>query len=319
MKTNNRLILTTSLLSQPARKPQKTAIPTRRQRLLYGRERRCSTGKERDKETGLYYYGARYLDSRTSRWLSGDPAVGDYVPEAPVNDEARKRNGNLPGMGGVFNYVNLHVYHYAGNNPVKYTDPDGETSLTALFFIQAKKDLIQNVAKKYGVDPLGIAMVLYQEIYWGTSSVGYKDRLGLFLYSENSTVTDETYPTFSAGIGQIQLRRAATLLGVDINTPGAKEQIYNTLMNDDIAIDLIGANIKHEEGLLGRKIKGQEAGYVHNMGTAGYRRFLLGDRSVSSGIPKRSARDIGLIRSALNGIIDIPAYHDTGDDWRDNF
>jgi hypothetical protein len=28
-------------------------------------------------------------------------------------------------MGGVFNYVNLHVYHYAGNNPVKYTDPDG--------------------------------------------------------------------------------------------------------------------------------------------------------------------------------------------------
>jgi hypothetical protein len=25
----------------------------------------------------------------------------------------------------VFNYVNLHVYHYAGNNPVKYMDPNG--------------------------------------------------------------------------------------------------------------------------------------------------------------------------------------------------
>jgi hypothetical protein len=25
----------------------------------------------------------------------------------------------------VFNYVNIHVYHYAGNNPVKYVDPDG--------------------------------------------------------------------------------------------------------------------------------------------------------------------------------------------------
>ena len=39
-----------------------------------------------------------------------------------------KKNGSLPGMGGVFNYVNLHVYHYAGNNPVKYTDPDGRES-----------------------------------------------------------------------------------------------------------------------------------------------------------------------------------------------
>jgi hypothetical protein len=47
------------------------------------------------------------------------------VPSAPVDEEAKKRNGNLPGQGGVFNYVNLHVYHYAGNNPVKYTDPDG--------------------------------------------------------------------------------------------------------------------------------------------------------------------------------------------------
>ena len=32
----------------------------------------------------------------------------------------------VPDMGGVFNVVNSHVYHYAGNNPVKYTDPDGQ-------------------------------------------------------------------------------------------------------------------------------------------------------------------------------------------------
>jgi len=57
--------------------------------------------------------------------LSGDPSLGEYIPQAPINDEAKKHNENLPGMGGVFNVVNLHVYHYAGNNPVKYTDPDG--------------------------------------------------------------------------------------------------------------------------------------------------------------------------------------------------
>jgi hypothetical protein len=56
--------------------------------------------------------------------------MGDYIPDAPVNEEARKRNGNLPGMGGIFNLVNMHVYHYAGNNPVKYTDPDGKWSFS---------------------------------------------------------------------------------------------------------------------------------------------------------------------------------------------
>jgi hypothetical protein len=73
----------------------------------------------------MVYYGARYLDGKASMWLSVDPALGEYLPEAPVDDEARKRNGKLPGMGGVFNTVNLHLYHYAGNNPVKYTHPDG--------------------------------------------------------------------------------------------------------------------------------------------------------------------------------------------------
>jgi len=83
--------------------------------------------KELDEETNLHYYGARYLDPRTSRWIAGDPAIwqGDYIPVAPINDEARKHNQNLPGMGGIFNTVNMHAYHYAGNNPVKYVDPTG--------------------------------------------------------------------------------------------------------------------------------------------------------------------------------------------------
>jgi hypothetical protein len=38
-------------------------------------------------------------------------------------------------MGGVFNLVNLHLYHYAGNNPVKYTDPDGNDFTSFIFDI----------------------------------------------------------------------------------------------------------------------------------------------------------------------------------------
>jgi hypothetical protein len=33
-------------------------------------------------------------------------------------------------MGGVFNLVNMQMYHYAGNNPLKYTDPDGRIVIT---------------------------------------------------------------------------------------------------------------------------------------------------------------------------------------------
>jgi hypothetical protein len=61
-------------------------------------------------------------------WLSADPAMGEYIPLAPIDDEAKQHNKELPGLGGVFNYVNLHVYHYAGNNPVVLKDPDGNTT-----------------------------------------------------------------------------------------------------------------------------------------------------------------------------------------------
>jgi hypothetical protein len=120
INTHNSLPLYHKSLPLYRRRPN-----NRRKNILPGESGKISS-KELDPETGFYYYGARYLDLRTSRWLSGDPALGEYLPAAPVNDEAKKSNGNLPGQGGVFNLVNLHVYHYAGNNPVKYTDPDGK-------------------------------------------------------------------------------------------------------------------------------------------------------------------------------------------------
>jgi RHS repeat-associated protein len=84
------------------------------------------TGKEVDAETGWYNFGARYLNPTTGLWLSADPALNQYIPRAPLTDDDKKHNQNLPGNGGILNPINFALYHFAGNNPIFYVDPDGE-------------------------------------------------------------------------------------------------------------------------------------------------------------------------------------------------
>lgn len=69
------------------------------------------TGKELDEETGLYYFGARYYDARTSSWQSADRILGLYL--------------NGKGNGGVYNSANLGLYSYVYQKPLKLNDPDG--------------------------------------------------------------------------------------------------------------------------------------------------------------------------------------------------
>ncbi|MFA6902444.1 MAG: SpvB/TcaC N-terminal domain-containing protein [Gallionellaceae bacterium] len=76
------------------------------------------TSKEMDQETGLYYFGARYYDPRTSVWQSADPILGKYLPTG-------EKSSQLAGLGGVYNTKNLGLYTYGHQNPVLYSDPDG--------------------------------------------------------------------------------------------------------------------------------------------------------------------------------------------------
>lgn len=68
----------------------------------YDARRRTFTGKERDQETALDYFGARYDSSAQGRFMS--PDTGAAKPEDPQT---------------------WNRYAYVTNNPGRYVDPNG--------------------------------------------------------------------------------------------------------------------------------------------------------------------------------------------------
>ncbi|HWR35382.1 MAG TPA: RHS repeat-associated core domain-containing protein [Clostridia bacterium] len=72
-------------------------------------EKYLFTGKERDSETGLDYFGARYYGSNMGRWMSPDWAgAPEPVPYADFGDPQT-----------------LNLYGYVRNNPLSHADADG--------------------------------------------------------------------------------------------------------------------------------------------------------------------------------------------------
>lgn len=80
--------------------------------------------KELDKETGLYYYGARYYNPRLSVWYGVDPLAEEFPSWSP--------------------------YNYTFNNPIRFTDPDGRAPLTDYKLLQNGK--VERVNKNDGTE-----------------------------------------------------------------------------------------------------------------------------------------------------------------------
>ena len=73
-------------------------------------------GKEKDKETGFYYFGARYMESPTGRFISPD-SIG------PINPSTGEINQLI-----LYDPQRLNAYAYGLNNPYKFVDKDGKVS-----------------------------------------------------------------------------------------------------------------------------------------------------------------------------------------------
>ena len=86
------------------------------------------TGKERDSETGLDYFGARYFSAAQGRFTSPDPLI--HPSSSPKGM-----------VGFLSNLQNWNKYAYVINNPLLRIDPDG---MADYLYIQS------NVAKSTG-------------------------------------------------------------------------------------------------------------------------------------------------------------------------
>lgn len=88
------------------------------------------TLKERDNETGLDYFGARYYGSMMGRFTSVDPII--VTPER------------------FFDPQQFNLYSYTRNNPLRFIDPRGERLTISGDFDEIKKQLADMLGTEDG-------------------------------------------------------------------------------------------------------------------------------------------------------------------------
>jgi RHS repeat-associated protein len=86
-------------------------------------------GKEKDEETGLLYFGARYMEALIGRFLAPDP-VGAVDPRKTAKVSVNEKTGEIMvdqkikniNVRNIENPQGLNLYAYALNNPYKFLD-----------------------------------------------------------------------------------------------------------------------------------------------------------------------------------------------------
>ena len=122
-------------------------------------------GKEFDEETGLYYYGARYMNPVASMWYGVDPlaekniGVSGYVychnnPATMIDPD---------GKDDIFNSNGQFVKTTSKGDRVLVQTEEGHKALSSFnYFSNANKSMLSNVAKyyieKYDKNPFSISV-----------------------------------------------------------------------------------------------------------------------------------------------------------------
>jgi len=133
-------------------------------------------GKEQDCESGMHYYGARYYDSRLSRFISVDPLADQFPGWSP--------------------------YNYTLNNPINMIDPDGrapdwikeENADGSVTYIAEQGDSAESLEEQHGI-PFEVGNAIIQGVFGenlpngtpeGRSNIHPGDQISIFAVENSS-------------------------------------------------------------------------------------------------------------------------------------
>src|SRR3989339_298497 len=124
------------------------------------------TGQERDSASNLYYYGQRYYQPEVGRFTQPDP-VSKYL-----NDPQKLKQVTGQDLQKFLeNPQALNEYSYTQNNPVKYTDPNGEQIEAAVPVISEGAVVVAAVSTAVAVAVTPIIIKFLEKVGEATTDV----------------------------------------------------------------------------------------------------------------------------------------------------
>lgn len=165
--------------------------------------------KELDKETGLYYYGARYLNPMDASWLSVDPLFENYAGMSP--------------------------YNYCKGNPIRYVDPNGKAEKKCEFYFEVSAGVQAAVAvlKYFGVtvDLVSWTLLKGSVSQTGTCNEPWK---GEFSYIGKDGKTD-VKQEFAASAVVIDLGYSHTFKSLSGEYSGVTDEKHNAYFDFNVS------------------------------------------------------------------------------------
>jgi RHS repeat-associated protein len=185
------------------------------------------TGKERDQETGMDYFGARYLSSAQGRFTTPDPLMASAKASDPQT---------------------WNRYSYAINNPLRHVDPDGlevpeDCAKDKKCAIVVKVNVIYDQTANRG---RGLTAEQKRKFEQGQLAKAQKD------YGTSNIKLDFTYTAGSYTVGangQPQLtgiKSDALNLVVSNATPNGAAGVSGVDRNTDVAVTFVNFNEVHD-------------------------------------------------------------------------